>query len=175
MEGFASAAAWAETPREWSAMSESAARQAVRVVCFDRSGRVLLLRWNLTGLPYWEPPGGGIEPGESPLAAARRELAEETGLPADAVLDHHVDVPRDFAWFGTPNPRVERFFLARVPDDEPPVRPAALTLKESTWFRGQGWFFPEQLSALPDHLEPPGLIDVVTRLDATSPSSPAVG
>lgn len=30
----------------------------------------------------WTFPGGGIRPGESPAAAARRELAEETGLVA---------------------------------------------------------------------------------------------
>jgi|MudIll2142460700_1097286.scaffolds.fasta_scaffold00819_11 8-oxo-dGTP pyrophosphatase MutT (NUDIX family) len=29
---------------------------------------------------YWDFPKGLIEPGESPLAAARRETAEETGL-----------------------------------------------------------------------------------------------
>jgi 8-oxo-dGTP pyrophosphatase MutT (NUDIX family) len=31
----------------------------------------------------WEIPEGGCPPGEDPLAAARRELAEETGLRAD--------------------------------------------------------------------------------------------
>ncbi|MFI1769823.1 NUDIX domain-containing protein [Streptomyces sp. NPDC020800] len=140
-------------------------RQAVRVVCYDRSGRVLLLRWNLTGLPYWEPPGGGVEPGESPLDAARRELAEETGLPAHSVVDHYITVARDFAWFGTPCPRVERFFAAVVPEDEPEIRPSALTRHESSWLVGQGWFYPEQIPLLADHVEPPHLLRVIARLD----------
>jgi len=30
--------------------------------------------------PQWEVPGGAVDAGESPLAACRRELAEEIGL-----------------------------------------------------------------------------------------------
>ncbi len=73
-------------------------RPAARVLCLDPAGRVLLLRWRdpAEGAIFWEPPGGGLEPGESPLAAARRELHEETGLPADAVLERSVVVQRDF-------------------------------------------------------------------------------
>jgi 8-oxo-dGTP pyrophosphatase MutT (NUDIX family) len=39
------------------------------------------LRW---GSGRWTVPGGGIDPGESPVDAVRRELVEETGLQLDA-------------------------------------------------------------------------------------------
>lgn len=50
----------------------------------DGRGRILLVRqYRLPARQYlWELPAGRMDEGETPLKAARRELAEETGLRA---------------------------------------------------------------------------------------------
>ncbi len=50
---------------------------------FDAQGRALLVR-HTYGHRDWSLPGGLVEPGESPLGAAERELREETGLTLSA-------------------------------------------------------------------------------------------
>lgn len=42
-------------------------------------GRILLSSWEGPGEVVWTLPGGGLEPGENPEEACRREVWEETG------------------------------------------------------------------------------------------------
>jgi ADP-ribose pyrophosphatase len=55
---------------------------AVAIVAIDREGMLTLVRQRREAVrtKLLELPAGTLEEGESPLASARRELAEETGL-----------------------------------------------------------------------------------------------
>jgi len=140
-------------------------RPAARVLCLDSGGRVLLLRWRdpVDHTIFWEPPGGGLEPGESPIEAARRELHEETGLPPHAVLDRSIVVQRDFRWNGQQFQGPETFFLGRVAVADVPGA-AGLTGDEDGALLGYAWFTRDELAACREHLEPPELPALVDQL-----------
>jgi len=54
-------------------------RVAAYAVILDEDDRILLAHWNEGRRAAWTMPGGGLEPGEDPESATRREVREETG------------------------------------------------------------------------------------------------
>jgi 8-oxo-dGTP pyrophosphatase MutT (NUDIX family) len=64
-------------------------REAARAIVVDPDQRVLLVRFEFPSGSRWALPGGGIEAGETPEDAVRRELIEEVGL-HDATVGPHV-------------------------------------------------------------------------------------
>ncbi|QCI65701.1 RNA pyrophosphohydrolase [Phreatobacter stygius] len=68
-------------------------RPNVGIALFDVRGRVLIARRTSDDGPEviaagfeWQMPQGGVEPGEDIEAAARRELAEETGVTSTVLI-----------------------------------------------------------------------------------------
>lgn len=59
-------------------------RISIKAIIRDHSGRILLIREKDGG---WELPGGGLEHNETALDCLKRELQEEIGVTARAILD----------------------------------------------------------------------------------------
>ncbi|PYC79179.1 DNA mismatch repair protein MutT [Streptomyces tateyamensis] len=92
-------------------------RRAARVLLLDAADRVLLLRGSDPADPsrtWWFAPGGGLEPGEEPRAAALRELAEETGLTGIELGPQVAEEVAVFTFDGHPYEQWQVFFLART-------------------------------------------------------------
>jgi 8-oxo-dGTP pyrophosphatase MutT (NUDIX family) len=102
------------------------------VLIFDRSSRLLLRYADLPTRGGWDLPGGHVEPGETPIAAAIREVDEETGWPlqeADlTVLGWNritLEAPKP-SGFRYPYPvGYLAYFIARVTTDGHPTTPAS--------------------------------------------------
>jgi 8-oxo-dGTP pyrophosphatase MutT (NUDIX family) len=144
-----------------------AQQSAVRVLCVDPRGRILLLRWtDPDGSVYWEPPGGVIGAGESTVEAAGRGLTQHTGVTARAITGRHILVRRDLTWFGEPITVIEPFYLARI--GETPVidhsRPAFARRATGSRCTDHKWLWPDELSTMQDHVEPADLRSVTLRL-----------
>jgi 8-oxo-dGTP pyrophosphatase MutT (NUDIX family) len=151
---------------------ETTWRPAVRIVCLDGDGRVLLMCWRdpHDGALIWEPPGGGIENGESPFRAARRELVEETGLDPDSIVDSPLIVARDTTWKGKRYVGSEEFYLARYPEQRPTLRRDGLMVDEQQNLTDHRWLHLSELSTLDGRLEPPELAAVIARLTEGPPT-----
>jgi 8-oxo-dGTP pyrophosphatase MutT (NUDIX family)/GNAT superfamily N-acetyltransferase len=141
------------------------ARAVARVLCRDDEGRLLLMHWRdpVDGHQLWEPPGGGAEPGESPLDTARREWVEETGLPAPRFLGDPTTVARDVFWAGGRLVGDETFFLAHL-SSAATVEPAGFTQQEVASYLGSAWAAADELVELDGDPVEPDLLPVLERL-----------
>ncbi|MET0296770.1 MAG: NUDIX hydrolase [Microbacterium sp.] len=66
-------------------------RVAAYAIIVDADDRILLAHWIDGRRAAWTLPGGGLEPGEDPEKAVRREVKEETGyrVVVDELLGIH--------------------------------------------------------------------------------------
>lgn len=97
------------------------------VKCLLTQGNQVLLVRHTYGPAVWDLPGGGVKRGEPPLAAARREMAEELGIGSvqwrDVGMIH-----------GRQSFRRDTIHCFTAELDSQPLAPNAAELAETRWF-----------------------------------------
>jgi len=140
-------------------LTEPELRLGARVLLLDASDRVLLIHARDPDEPahhWWELPGGGMNPGEPAHEAARRELAEETGISLDQLGPCVWVRDTRFRYRGRQHHRREAAYLGYTHQARPRLR-LKHTANEKQGMLGYQWWTQEELADCQDKLLPPSL------------------
>ena len=132
-------------------------RRAGRVLLLDRAGRVLLLHGGDPARPgtrWWFTPGGGLEPGETTVEAAARELFEETGLRCEpaglgAPVWHEVT---EFEFDGNAYRQDQDFYVLRVAEWQ--VDTAGMDATEQLTITEHRWWSAAEIETTAEQVFP---------------------
>ncbi|MCC7273032.1 MAG: RNA pyrophosphohydrolase [Alphaproteobacteria bacterium] len=101
-------------------------RRGVGIMVLNRDGRILVARRIDMPSEAWQMPQGGIDRGETPIEAARRELLEEIGTANGEFVGesrdwYSYDLPPDLAgrlWRGRFRGQTQKWFAFRFAGDD---------------------------------------------------------
>ncbi|KQS22150.1 DNA mismatch repair protein MutT [Frigoribacterium sp. Leaf186] len=147
-------------------MTERVVRPTSRLLVLDDDDRLLLMKTvapDTSRFARWITPGGGVDPGETHVEAAVRELHEETGQ----VVTHVGDVVRvdDFEvpWDDADHTHGHaEFFVVRLPHFE--VVDDDWTDDERTDILASRWFTLDELATTDEPVEPADLADLLRQV-----------
>ena len=119
----------------------------------NRAGEVFVgRRIDMPAVPAWQMPQGGIDPGETPLDAALRELKEEIGTDNVELLGEsqgwlRYDLPAELSrgiWGGRYRGQRQKWFAMRFTGDDSDIDLATAHPEFDAW----KWVSPERLADL---------------------------
>jgi len=139
-------------------------RQAARAILMDGAGRVLLIHFAMPrggGIyTFWATPGGGQEPGESAMAAVKREILEELGLNPALHGPVHTAVGI-FEYDGVMVENTDTFFLGHC--DVTPALQGANDHERAALLELR-WWTPEEIENTGEDVYPRDLAEVLRRM-----------
>lgn len=133
-------------------------RRSVRLILLNEISELLLMRIALPDRVLWCTIGGGIEPGETPELAARREAREEIGF-----------TEKDIAWgpsiwygehilllHNIPTIHKETFILART--NRKDLCTDCMTAEEKRVVKEFKWWSLDELKRTEEFIVPPSMV-----------------
>jgi 8-oxo-dGTP diphosphatase len=137
-------------------------RRTARVMLFDESGAVLLIRFVAMRpdgeFVFWALPGGEVEDGETEAEAAVRELSEELGI-AVAVEGPVYQDANQFWYQGEMQDNFDFLFRARCRREEPQL--TGITAEEIAMMREMRWWAAGEIEGSREPIFPSELADRV--------------
>lgn len=147
-------------------MTERVVRPTSRLLVLDDADRLLLMKTvapDTSRFARWITPGGGVDPGETHVEAAVRELHEETGQVVtevgDVVRVDDFEVPWDDADHTHGH---AEFFVVRLPHFE--VVDDDWTDDERTDILASRWFTLDELTNTDEPVEPADLAGLMRQV-----------